>query len=479
MRLHAGTSIGLGLLVAAALLLSVGRAEEPGQNWPRFRGPQASGIAEGHPTPVSWSVEDETNILWRTPVPGLAHSSPVVWGDSVFLTTAVSSEGGSSLRVGLYGAIAPVPTEAAHRFVVYRIDKRTGEVLWERTAHEGVPRRQRHTKSTHANPSPATDGERIVVFFGSEGLYCYDMEGNLVWKKDFGPLDAAFYTAPDAQWGFASSPVIHDGVVYVQCDVLNDPFLAAFDLDTGEERWRTSRDDVPTWSTPTVHQKGDRTLLLVNGWKHIGGYDARTGEEIWRLRGGGDIPVPGPVVAHDLVFITNAHGGASPIYAVRLDAEGDISLEEGSSSNQHVAWSNMRGGAYIPTPLVYGDYLYSCRDNGVLFCYRARTGERLYQQRLGRGGTGFSASPVAADGKLYVTSEEGDVYVVKAGSEFELLAKNPLGEVTMATPAISEGTLYFRTRTHLVAVRNSETRSSSCRSLWPALASLVPPASGR
>jgi outer membrane protein assembly factor BamB len=453
--------LGVGLLIAAALLLGVGRAEEPTQNWPRFRGPHASGIADGHPTPVSWSVEDGTNILWKTPIPGLAHSSPIVWGDAVFLTTAISADGGSSLRVGLYGDIQPVPTEPVHKFVLYRIDKGTGRVVWERTAHEGVPRRPRHPKSTHANPTPATDGEKVVAFFGSEGLYCYDTEGNLVWKKDLGPLDAAFYVAPDAQWGFASSPVIHDGVVYVQCDVLNDPFLAAFDLDSGKELWRTARDDVPTWSTPTIHRAGARTLLLVNGWKHIGGYDARTGKEIWRLEGGGDIPVPTPVVAHDLVFITNAHGGVSPIFAVRLDARGDVALEAGQSSNQYVAWSNMRGGAYMQTPLVYGDYLYSCRLNGVLSCYRARTGERLYQERLGRGGTGFTASPVAGDGKIYFTSEEGDVYVVRAGPSFELLAKNALGEVTMATPAISEGALYFRTRTHLVAVGGKGSGPSS------------------
>jgi outer membrane protein assembly factor BamB len=455
------SGLGVGLAIAATLLLGVGRAEEPTQNWPRFRGPHASGIAEGHPTPVSWNLEDGTNVLWKTPIPGLAHSSPVAWGDGVFLTTAISAEGGSSLRVGLYGDIQPVATEPVHRFVLYRIDKRTGNIVWERTAHEGVPRRPRHPKSTHANPTPATDGEKVVAFFGSEGLYCYDTEGNLVWKKDLGPLDAAFYVAPDAQWGFASSPVIHDGVVYVQCDVLNDPFLAAFDLDTGKELWRTPRDDVPTWSTPTLHRAGTRTLLLVNGWKHIGGYDARTGEEVWRLEGGGDIPVPAPVVAHDLVFITNAHGGPSPMYAVRLNAVGDVSLEEGKSSNQYVAWSNSRGGAYMQTPLVYGDYLYSCRLNGALSCYRARTGERLYQERLGRGGAGFTASPVAADGKIYFTSEEGDVYVVRAGPSFELLAKSALGEVTMATPAISEGVLYFRTRSHLVAIGDGTLASAA------------------
>jgi len=448
----ASASTSIGFLAAMAVLAGAALADEHAESWPRFRGPHASGIAEGHATAVTWDIGSGANILWKTPIPGLAHSSPVVWGDSVFLTSAVNEAGEALLKVGLYGSIDPVPNETAHRFVVYRIDKRTGKILWERVAHEGVPRRARHPKSTHASASPATNGQRVVVFFGSEGLYCYDMEGRLIWKKDLGALDAAFFRAPAAQWGFASSPVIHDDVVYIQCDVLNDPFLAAFDLNTGRELWRTPRDDVPTWSTPTVHRTPDRTLLLVNGWKHIGGYDAETGKEVWRLRGGGDIPVPAPVVAHDLVFITNAHGDEAPIYAVRLDAAGDISLHEGESSNAHIAWSIERGGAYMQTPLVYGDYLYSCRDNGVLSCFEARTGERLYQKRLGRGGTGFTASPVAADGKLYFTSEEGDVYVVKAGPEFELLATNALDEVTMATPAISDGTLYFRTSAHLVAV---------------------------
>jgi outer membrane protein assembly factor BamB len=441
------------LLASSSLLLVAAfAADPPEKNWPRFRGPGASGIVEGHATPVSWDLETKAGVAWRTPIPGLAHSSPVVWGDSLFLTTAVSASGSSPLKVGLYGDIEPVPTEPVQRYVVYRIDKRTGKVLWERTAHEGVPRRARHPKSTHANPTPATDGARVVVSFGSEGLYCYDVDGRLVWKKDLGPLDAAFFAAPDAQWGFASSPVIHAGVVYLQCDVLNDPFLAAFDLETGRELWRTRREDVPTWSTPSVHEAGGRTIVVVNGWKHVGGYDAKTGKEIWKLRGGGDIPVPAPVVAHGLVFITHAHGPGSPIYAVRVGATGDITPPEGKTASEHVAWSVERGGAYMQTPLVYGDLLYTCRDNGVLSVYRARTGERLYQERLGGGSTGFTASPVAADGKVYFTSEEGDVFVLRAGEKFELLAKSPLGEVTMATPAISDGRLFFRTKTHLIAV---------------------------
>ena len=446
----------MGVLLAVAVVLSGAAgggdtASAPPQNWPSFRGPRASGVLEGYATPTSWSVEKGDAVRFRVKVPGLAHSSPAIWGDRIYLTSAVA-EAEASLKVGLYGDIESVPKESVHRYVLYCIDKRTGKVLWERTAHEGVPRRPRHPKSTHANPTPATDGRRVVAYFGSEGLYAYDTDGRLLWKKDLGPLDAAFFVAPDAQWGVASSPVIHDGVVYLQCDVLNDPFLAAFDLETGRELWRTPRHDVPTWSTPTVHEVGGRTLLLVNGWKHIGGYDAKTGQEVWKLKGGGDIPVPAPVVAHDLVFITNAHGPGSPIYAVRTSAKGDISLPEGKTSSEQVAWSIERGGNYMQTPLVYGDLLYTCRDNGVLSVYRARTGERLYQERLGGGSTGFSASPVAADGKVYFTSEEGDVYVVRAGERFDLLAKNALGEITMASPAVSEGVLYFRTRSHLVAV---------------------------
>ncbi len=385
------------ILLACPLVAAAFASDAPETNWPRFRGPGASGIAEGHKVPVSWSLDTRAGLAWRTPVPGLAHSSPVVWGDSVFLTTAVSASGAPPLKVGLYGDIEPVPTEPLHRYVVYRIDKRTGKVLWERVAHEGVPRRARHPKSTHANPTPATDGKRIVVFFGSEGLYCYDLDGRLLWKKDLGPLDAAFFQAPDAQWGVASSPVIHGGVAYLQCDVLNDPFLAAFDLATGKELWRTPRKDVPTWSTPLVHESGGRTVLVVNGWKHIGGYDAKTGQEIWKLRGGGDIPVPAPVVAHGLVFITNAHGPGSPIYAVKLGARGDITLAEGKTSNEHVAWSVTRGGGYMQTPLVYGENLVHLprqrrahvlpRANGRAALPGAARGRQLRLHGLpGRGG---------------------------------------------------------------------------------------------
>jgi outer membrane protein assembly factor BamB len=316
-----------------------------------------------------------------------------------------------------------------------------------------VPTIKRHTKSTHANSTLATDGEHLVAMLGSEGLYAFDMQGNQLWKKDLGVLDSGFFMVPEAQWEFASSPVIHEGTLVIQADVQKGSFIAAFDVKTGREKWRTPRNDVPTWSTPTIHTVNGRTQIVVNGWHHTGAYDFETGREIWQLDGGGDIPVPRPVAGGGLVFITNAHGRLSPVYAIRETATGDISLKPGETTNEHVAWSVPRGGAYMITPVLYDGLLYVSRNNGVFKAFEAASGREVYEQRLGDGTTGFTASLVAADGKVYFSSEDGDVFVVKAGREFALLAKNPVGEILMATPAISEGALYFRTDKSLVAVK--------------------------
>ncbi len=426
-------------------------AAQQGIHWPQFRGPDSSGVQEGFSTPVRWNAEEGENTAWKTPLPGLSHSSPVIWSDRVYVTTAVSSQGNVDLKVGLYGDIGASPDESVHQWKVYCLDKNTGRMLWERTAHEGVPRIKRHTKATHANSSPAVDGRHVVVFFGSEGLYSYDIEGNLKWKKDLGVLDSGFFRVPTAQWGFASSPVIHKGLVYIQCDVQKDSFLAVFDVETGEEIWRVARNDVPTWSTPALIGRDHGTDLIVNGWKHIGGYDAATGKELWRMTGGGDIPIPTPVTGHGLIFITNAHGGMAPVYAIRPGARGDISLSDGETTNTHIAWSIGRGGTYMQTPLVYGDYRYICRGNGVLTVHDAKTGNVVHgPHRV--GGDAYTASAVGADGKIYYTSESGDVTVLRHGDSFEKLAENPLGEVTLASPALSEGRIYFRTKGHLVAV---------------------------
>lgn len=421
-------------------------------NWPAFRGANANGVAEDYPTPTTWNVEEDKNIKWKTAIPGLGHSCPIIWEDRIYVTTAISGMKDPFLKVGLYGNIAAVEDSTVHQWQLLALDKNSGKILWQKTGVEAVPRVKRHTKASHANSTPATDGKHIVTFFGSEGLFCYNMKGEELWKVDLGDLDSGYFKVPQAQWGFASSPIIYQDKVIVQCDVQKNSFIAAFDIKNGKELWRTSRNEVPTWGSPTVYSKNGQTQVIVNGWKQIGSYDIETGKEVWWLRGGGDIPVPTPVLGHDLVFIANAHGGMSPIYAIRLNARGDISLKDDTSANEFIAWSQPRNGAYMQTPLIYGDTIYSCTNSGVLNCYDAKTGERHYKQRLGGGRTGFTASPVAADGKIYFASEEGDIYVVQAGPEFKLLAENPMAEICMATPAISEGVLFIRTQKHLVAV---------------------------
>jgi outer membrane protein assembly factor BamB len=412
------------------------------------------------PTATVWNVEKSQNIAWKAPIPGLGHSSPIIWGDRLFVTTAVNQSMTAPLKVGLYGDPASAKDNDVQQWKIFCLNKKTGDILWQTTAHQGEPKVSRHPKATHANCTMTTDGTNVIAFFGSEGLYCYDLDGHLRWQKDLGTLRASPIVYNDApapemaslEWGFASSPIIYSNRLFLQCDVLTNGFVAALDMSNGEEVWRTRRDDTGTWSTPNVCAEGSRPQLIVNGWKHMGGYDLQTGEEIWRMSGGGDCPVPTPMVWHGLIFIMSAHGPHSPIFAVRTDAVGDISLRNGASTNEHIAWSVPRGASYMETPLIYDDYLYSCNTTGVLSCYEAATGKQLYKERMGTGDDGFTSSPVASEGKMYFASEQGTVYVVKPGAEFKVLATNKMGEVCMATPAISEGTLFFRTQGHVVAV---------------------------
>ncbi len=423
-----------------------------GQNWPSFRGPSAAGIADGYSAPTKWDLKSGENIRWKTPIPGLAHSSPVIWGERIFVTTAVKSEGESLLKVGLYGDIKSEKEDTVFDWLLYCIDRETGKILWTRQCHRGKPKVKRHAKSTHANATACTNGKVVVAFFGAEGLFCYDVEGDLIWQKDLGVLDWGYFRSPAAQWGGGSSPVIHNDMVILQCDVQKDSFIAAYSLKDGTQVWRTPRDDVPTWGTPTVYTGAEHSQIIVNGFKHIGAYDIETGKEIWKMTGGGDIPVPTPIVAHDLIYITNAHGRMSPVYAVKLSATGDISLKENESSNKYVTWSYPKGGNYMTTPIVWEDYLYCCSNSGKLSCFDATTGELAYREGLGSSSVPSSASPVAADGKIYFPGEKGNIYVVKAGPEFKVIAVNKMYETCMATPTISQGTLFFRTRNYLVAV---------------------------
>ncbi|MCP4710720.1 MAG: PQQ-like beta-propeller repeat protein, partial [Planctomycetes bacterium] len=294
----------LSLLIVGLMVVSVGAQ----QNWPSFRGESAMGSAEGFETAVEWDVAELENVLWKIPIPGLGHSSPVIWGDRIYVTTAVSSAGQQLLRVGLYGDGNSTSEDGEFRWMVYCIDKKTGKVIWEKTAFIGKPQIKRHPKNSHATPTPCTDGKHLVVFFASEGLYCYDMDGELIWKKDLGVMTQGSFRSASGHWGSGPSTVIHKDMLVVQCDRHEQSFIATYNVATGEEIWKTDRDENPTWSTPLVYDGKDYPQIICNGYKHIGAYDIKTGEEIWKMAGGGDVPVPNPIVSDDLIFITNGHG---------------------------------------------------------------------------------------------------------------------------------------------------------------------------
>ena len=432
--------------LAAAVPLSA-------QNWPAFRGANAAGTADGKPTPVKWNVPANENVAWKTPVGGVAVSSPIVWGDRVFVSTAIGSDPGQGIRTGQYGDVEPVNDSSKHSWHLIALDKASGKVIWDKVAHEGVPKTKRHTKSSQANATPVTDGSVVVVSFGSEGLYAYDFNGKQLWKRDLGVLNAGWFFDPDYEWGHGSSPIIYKNMVIVQCDIQRGSFIAAFDTRTGKEVWRTQRDEIPSWSTPSIMEVNGKAELVTQATNFTRGYDPMTGKELWKYSGNSEIAIPTPIMGPGFIVITNGYRLVQPIVALKPGATGDITLKQGETKSGHIVWSTTRGGPYIPTPVIYQDQLYVLQGNGVLQAYNVATGERIYQERIGGTGGSFSASLVAGDGKLYATSEDGDVFVVKAGPKYELLAKNTVGEVLMATPAISDGLLIFRGLKHVIAIK--------------------------
>ena len=420
------------------------------RNWPGFRGENASGNGDGQGAVVEWDVDTQQNIRWKTAIPGISTASPVVWGDRVFIATAVSSAGDKTFRVGLYGDVAPVNDLSEHTWKMYCLDKATGKILWEQTAFTGVPKVKRHTKSTQANSTPATDGRRVVAMFGSIGmLAAWDMNGKPLWKTDVGVLDSGWFFDPDTQWGHSSSPIIHGDKVIVQADRYKDSFIAAYNVATGKQVWRTGRDEISSWGTPTVFRTDNREQIVTNGPK-IRGYDPSTGKLLWTLGPNSEVTVGTPVVGNGVVYVTGGYPPARPIYAIKPNASGDILLPKDKTSSDVVAWSNTEG-TYIPTPIFYDGILYTCNNNGVVTAYDGATGERIYRARVGGGGS-FSASPIAADGRLYFANEDGDIFVARAGRTYQEIAKNEMKEVIMTTPAISDGVVIVRTLGHVYGI---------------------------
>jgi outer membrane protein assembly factor BamB len=428
-------------------------ARAPARNWPAFRGDGAAGNGDGQGAVSEWDVATGKNIKWKTPVPGISNASPIVWGDRIFVTTAISKAGDKTFRTGNYGDVKPVDDLSPHEWRIYCLDKATGKVLWERLAFAGAPRIKRHTKASQANSTPVTDGRRVVAAFGSAGLLvAWDMAGKELWRADVGTLDSGWFFDKTYQWGHASSPIIHGSSVILQADVQQGSFIAAWDLATGKPRWRTPRaDEISTWGTPVIVRTADGRDELVTNGTRIRGYDPATGALRWTLGPNSEVTVGTPVAGHGLVFVTGGYPPVRPIYAIRPGAKGDISLAKDQSSSATIAWSNSTEGTYIPSPLVYRDHLITMNNNGVVTAYDARTGQRAFRGRIGTGGT-FSASPVVADGRLYAASEDGEVYVVNAADGLAPIAKNDMKEVIMSTPAISDGLIVVRTLGHVYGI---------------------------
>jgi outer membrane protein assembly factor BamB len=437
------------------LLLLLSGWSSPGAssaNWPQFRGADARGSSVS-PAPTTWNIETGEHIRWQVDIPGLGHASPIVWEGRVFVTTAVRPGAKAEVKIGVYGDGASYQEKEPHQWRLLCLDKASGRLLWDRLGYEAIPRQERHTKASHCNSTPATDGQRLVAIFGSEGLFCFGMDGTLRWKQDLGPMDAGPWDAPTLQWSFASSPVLHEGKVLVQCDVLSTQFVAAFDAGDGHQLWRTARHEVANWCSPAIAVLPSGTQVVLNGWKEIGGYDLATGKRIWTLSGGGDIPVPTPLIADEFAFFTSAHGKYRPLRAVRLaKANGDVTPAELESTNAAIAWCHPRLGSYMQTPIAVGTNLWSCDWLGVLTCVDARTGALHFSERLGKGGDAFTASGVAAGDQLYFPSEAGQVFVVPTSPTFTVLATNQVGGICLATPAVSDGMILFRTTEKLVAV---------------------------
>lgn len=437
-------------LLALVAILASGHAYSGG-NWPQFRGPGANPAVEDNPMlPDTWSTTD--NVEWVTGIVGLGWSGPVVWGGRVFLTTVGATGDFERPKEGLYlGEGRPAPPDVEHSWYVYCLDIETGEVIWRKLAHKGKPAFPRHPKSTYASDTPVTDGERIYALFGDLGVFCFDMDGNKIWEHRFRARKTK------NGYGAAASPAFHDGKLFVVYDNDEDSFIVAFDGKTGEEVWRTERDEISTWATPFVWENELRTEIVTSGFNRIRSYDL-DGELLWDMNGRmTENVIPTPFASHGMVYINTGYfwNKHRPVYAIRPGASGDITLAEGETSNDYIVWYQPEAGSYNTSPLVYGDYYYSVQDIGFIECYNALTGEPLYTKTKisPRGRASFTASPWAYNGKVFALSEQGNTYVVKAGPEYELLHVNALDELCMAPPAIVGDRLLIRTASKLYSIK--------------------------
>ena len=418
------------------------------QHWPQFRGAESLGTSADDPRlPETWSATE--NVRWKTPLPGMGWSSPVVWNDRVFLTNVVSDGPVEAVKKGLYfGGNRPDIAQDPHRWIAYGIDFETGEIKWEKQLHRGIPPAPRHLKNSYASETPVTDGTHVYAHFGYLATWCLDIAGNVVWKRDWKPYRVRH------DWGTSASPVLHQGRLYILYDNEERSTLSCLDKLTGKTIWETERDELSNWSTPFVWENEQRTEIVTTGTGKVRSYDL-DGKLLWEFQGMSSIVIPMPFAGHGLLYVAAGYVGDQnrPVYAIRPGAKGDISLKEGQASNEFIAWHHPQAAPYNPSPMLYKNLYYTLYDRGFLTCHDAVSGREIYgKQRIEAGANAFTASPWAYNDKIFCLSEDGDCFVIEHGEEYRLAGKNSIGELCMATPAIAQGSLILRSEKHLYRI---------------------------
>ena len=443
-------------LVSVLVCLAIVAPTRGETNWPQFRGRESRGVAHADTLPDKWSATE--NIEWKSDIPGRGWSSPIVWGNRVFLTTVVNLGESEEPRKGLYfGGDRPTPPKSVHQWKVLCFDLTTGDLVWQRQVHESMPGSSIHLKNSFASETPVTDGRHVFVYFGNVGIFCFDFAGEIVWRKELAPHKTR------NGWGTAASPVLHKDRLYLVNDNDEDSYLLALDKATGEQIWRVERDEKSNWATPYVWRNDQRTEIVTPGTGKVRSYDL-DGNLLWWLEGMSSITIATPYEDNGLLFVTSGYVGdqTRPIYAVRPGAKGDISLDEEETSNEWIAWTQNRAGPYNPSTLTYKDRLYVLYDFGFFASYDSRDGSQVIDRQRIRRGRAFTSSPWAYNGKVFCLNEDGVTFVFKAGDTFELLHTNRLSEddMCMATPAIAGDRLLIRTSERLYCIRNGATHEN-------------------
>jgi outer membrane protein assembly factor BamB len=440
------------LIAAITLTLLAQAGLSATDQWPQFRGPRAGVVDDDPALPDTWSETE--NVAWKVNIPGMGWGSPIVWDDHIFLASSISAGKEPAPTPGLYDELGGIKTTSEHRWVLYDIDVKTGKIRWERDLGQMVPAHPKHLKNSFASETPATDGERVYVYFGAIGLVAaLDLNGKVLWTKDIGTYETH---RPDAEYGTGASPIVYKDRLIIINDNLTESFIAAFDTKSGKELWRVKRDgEHGNWATPFIWENDRRVEIVTMGGNRHRSYDLN-GKLLWDMEG--DHAAPTPFAGHGLLFMNGGGPGSfpRPMWAIRPGAHGDITLKPDQTSNDYVAWYNPTLGTYVTSAQLYGDYYYTLLDRGFLLCHDARTGKEMYGRKRIAQVSGFTASPWAYNGKLFMLSEDGDTFVVQAGPEYKLLGKNSLNEMVMATPAVARGSLYIRTQSKLYRITRGQ-----------------------